>query len=174
MPKTRAQKADIVAKVADKLKRMKAAAFSQISGYTMTDADKLRSQAAEQNVEVFITKKTLLDLAVKEAGIDGLAPKSLEGSILTAVSYEDEVAAAKLLKELSKGKDTIKLMAGILEGKLVTAEQVNALAALPSKQELLSKVVGSLNAPVSGFVNVLAGNLRGLVTVLGAIKDKKA
>ena len=174
MPKTRAQKAEIVAKVADKLKRMKAAAFSQISGYTMADADKLRADAAEKNVDVFVTKRTLLALAAKEAGLEGLDTKGMEGSILTAVSYDDEVSAAKLLKDLAKSKDTIKLTAGILEGKLVTAAEVTALAALPSKQELLGKLVGTLNAPVSGLVNVLAGNLRGLVTVLGAIKEQKS
>ncbi len=182
MPKTRAQKADIVAKVADRLKRMKAAAFAQVSGYTMADADKLRIKAAEQNVEVFITKRTLLALAAKEAGIEGLDASGMEGSILTAVSYADEVSAAKLLKELATTKrlahkdklDTMALVAGILEGKFVTALEVTKLASLPSKQELLGQLVGTLNAPISGFVNVLAGNLRGLVTVLGAIKQQKA
>jgi large subunit ribosomal protein L10 len=182
MPKTKAQKAEIVAKVADRLKRMKAAAFSQVSGYTMEDADKLRAKAAEQNVEVFITKRTLLALAAKEAGIEGMDAEGMEGSILTAVGYADEVSAAKLLKELATSKklenkdknaDTMKLVAGILEGKFVNAEAVNRLAALPTKQQLLGQLVGTLNAPVSGFVNVLAGNLRGLVTVLGAIKEKK-
>lgn len=181
MPKTRAEKADIVAKVADRLKRMKAAAFSQVSGYTMEDADKLRVKAAEQNVEVFITKRTLLALAAKEAGIEGMEADGLEGSILTAVGYADEVSAAKLLKELATTKklankdkvETMKLVAGILEGKFINAEAITRLAALPTKQQLLGQLVGTLNAPVSGFVNVLAGNLRGLVTVLGAIKEKK-
>lgn len=183
MPKTKAQKAEIVAKVADRLKRMKAAAFSQVSGYTMEDADKLRVKAAEQNVEVFITKRTLLALAAKEAGIEGMDAEGMEGSVLTAVGYADEVSAAKLLKELATRKkfekkdknaaDTMTLVAGILEGKFVGAEAVNRLAALPTKQQLLGQLVGTLNAPVSGFVNVLAGNLRGLVTVLGAIKEKK-
>ncbi len=182
MPKTKAQKAEIVAKVADRLKRMKAAAFSQVSGYTMADADKLRVKAAEQNVEVFITKRTLLALAAKEAGIEGMDANGMEGSILTAVGYADEVSAAKLLKELATSKKfeskdkslTMQLVAGILEGRFVNAEEVGRLAALPSRQQLLGQLVGTLNAPVSGFVNVLAGNLRGLVTVLGAIKEKKA
>ncbi len=173
MPKTRAQKADIVAKIADRFRTMKAAAFSETSGFTMEDADKLRVKAKERNVEVFIAKKTLLAKAALDAGIEGLTEDKLEGSILTAVGYGDEVSAAKLLKELSKEKDTIKLILGVLEGKVMTEAEVVQLASLPSKQELLQKLVGSLNAPVSGFVNVLAGNLRGLVTVLGAIQEKK-
>lgn len=173
MAKTREQKRDIVVKIADRMKKMKGAAFSSISGFTMPQADKLRAKAAEKNVEVFIAKKTLLSIAAKEVGIDVDATK-LEGSVLTAVSYGDETSAAKVLKELSKENDQIKLLAGVLEGKLIGEQEVKRLADLPSKEQLLGQLVGTLNAPVSGFVNVLAGNLRGLVTVLGAIKEKKA
>lgn len=174
MPKTRAQKAEIVSKVADRFKSMKAAAFSSVSGYTMAQADALRNKAREANVEVFVAKKTLLKLAAKEAGLPELNTEMLEGSVLTAVAYSDEVSAAKLLKELSKENEAIQLLGGVLEGNIVDAEGVNRLAALPSKQQLLGQLVGTLNAPVSGFVNVLAGNIRGLVTVMNAIKEKKA
>jgi len=68
----------------------------------------------------------------------------------------------------------VSFLGGILEGKFLSKEEVLALAKLPSKQELYAKVVGSLNAPISGFVNVLAGNIRGLVNVLKAIEEKKA
>lgn len=174
MPKSRAQKAGIVEEIAARFRGMKAAAFSEVSGLTMEDADKLRAKAALANVEVFIAKKTLLAMAAKEAGIEGLSANTLSGSILTAVGMSDEVSAAKLLKELMKEKESIKLVAGVLDGRMMSKEEVTQLASLPSKQELLQKLVGTLNAPVSGFVNVLAGNLRGLVTVLGAINEKKA
>lgn len=171
MPKTRAQKAEIVTKVADRFKRMKAVAFSSVSGYTMAQADSLRQKAREADVDVFIAKKTLLKLAAQEAGLPELV--NLDGSVLTAVAYGDEVSAAKLLKELTKQNDQMSLLSGVLEGKVVDADGVQRLAALPSKQQLLGQLVGTLNAPVSGFVNVLAGNIRGLVTVVSAIKDKK-
>ncbi len=174
MPKTRAQKAEIVSKVADRLRRMKGLAFSQISGYTMEDANKLRAKAKELQVEVFVTKRTLLSLAAKEAGIPGLESDGMEGSILTAVGYEDEVSAAKLLKELQKGKEGIKLVGGYVAGQSFNAEEVTRLANLPSKQQLLGQLVGTLQAPISGLVQVLAGNIRGLVTVLGAIRDQKS
>lgn len=174
MPKTRAQKADIVATIADRFRTMKAAAFAQVMGFSMEDADKLRAKAAEKDVEVFIAKKTLLLRAAKEAGITELMADQLSGSIITAVGFSDEVSAAKLLKDLSKEKEAMKLVAGLLDGQFMSQAEVTQLASLPSKQELLQKLVGSLNAPVSGFVNVLAGNLRGLVTVLGAIQEKKA
>lgn len=173
MPKTRAQKAEIVAKVADRFKSMKAAAFSSVSGYTMAQADALREKAREANVDIFVTKKTLLKLAAKEAGLPELSDEILDGSVLTAVAYSDEVSAAKLLKGLTKENEAMSLLGGILEGNVIDAAGVNRLAALPSKQQLLGQLVGTLQAPVSGFVTVLAGNLRGLVTVLGAVKDKK-
>ena len=174
MAKTRQQKEEIVKQIAEDFKNMKSAAFSSISGFGMADADDLRVKAQESNSKVFIAKKTLLQLAAKEAGLDDLDPSKFEGSILTAIAFDDEVSAAKLLKELSKTNEEVKMIAGILEGKAIDADAVTQLASLPSKEELLAKLVGSINAPVSGFVNVLAGNLRGLVTVLGAISEKKA
>ena len=72
-----------------------------------------------------------------------------------------------------KTNDGIVFEAGILEGKGLTAAEVKQLASLPSKEQLLGQLVGTLNAPISGFVRVLAGNLRGLVTVLSAIQEKK-
>jgi large subunit ribosomal protein L10 len=69
--------------------------------------------------------------------------------------------------------ENLKIVGGILGTKELSTAEVNALAKLPSKEELLSKLVGTLNAPVSGFVNVLAGNMRGFVTALQAIADKK-
>lgn len=173
MAKTRSQKEEAVAKLTDKFRRMKAVAFASISGFTMKDADNLRTKGKKNGVDVTVTKKTLLKIAAKEAGQETVDPSAFDGSLLSAFAFEDEVSAAKILSDLAKEKNTIKILGGILEGKMVGADEVKKLAALPSKTELLAKMVGSINAPVSGFVNVLAGNLRGLVTVLKAVQDKK-
>lgn len=174
MAKTRKEKEEIVAGIADDFRTMKSAAFSSISGFTMNQANELRDKARESGAKVFIAKKTLLSLAAKEANVEGLDPANFEGSILTAVSFDDEVTAAKLLKELSKENEDIALVGGVLEGAGIDADAVMQLASLPTKEQLYAQLVGSINAPVSGFVNALAGNMRGLVTVLGAIKDAKA
>lgn len=173
MAKTRKEKEEIVAEVVEKFQKAKAASFSNVSGFTMDQANALREKAEGMDAEVFIAKKTLLALAVKEAGFEGINPQDFAGSVLTAVSYSDEVSSAKLLKELSEENKAMELLAGVLEGKGLTAVEVNQLASLPSKEQLLGQLVGTLNAPVSGFVRVLAGNIRGLVNVLGAIKDQK-
>jgi len=94
--------------------------------------------------------------------------------ILTTVGYNDEVAAAKLIADFAKGREGIEVVGGLLEGSFVDASAINQLSSLPSREELLAKLVGSINMPVSGFVNVLAGNLRGLVYALNAIKESKA
>lgn len=174
MAKSKIQKQEIIDRVVDKFKTMKSAAFTSMSGFTMAQADELRKNAKDLGVEIFVAKKSLLAIAAKEAGLENVDPKSFEGSILTAVSYNDEVSAAKVLKEFAKKNESFVFAAGVLEGKGLTAQEVTQLASLPSKQELLSKMVGSLNAPVTGFVNVLAGNLRGLVTVLDAVRAQKS
>lgn len=173
MAKTRSDKRAIVAEISEQFKRMKGAAFVSVSGFTMTHADALRSKARENNVDIFISKKTLLLLAAKDAGIDGVVPDALQGSILTAVSYGDEVTAAKVLKDFLKDKEIGTFVAGILENRLIGAVDVKRVADLPSKEQLLGQLVGTLQAPISGFVRVLAGNLSGLVTVLDAVKAKK-
>lgn len=172
MSKTREQKEAIVAELADKLGRMKSAVFTSVSGYTMTDADMLRTKGREQGIELMVAKKTLLKRALQEKGIE-MDVTALEGSVLATVGFQDEVSAAKLMADFLKGREAMAILGGILEGKSVDASSIKTLASLPSKQQLLGQLVGTLNAPISGFVNVLAGNLRGLVTVLNAVKDQK-
>ena len=172
MPKTRAQKAEIVDELAQKIGKMKSVVFTRISGYTMDDANSLRQKGREVGVEVMIAKKTLLNRALQSNGFT-IAPDDLEGSILTTIGFDDEVAAAKLIAEFAKDRETIQIVGGILEGKFVGSDAIKQLATLPSREQLLAMLVRSLNAPISGFVNVLAGNLRSLVYVLNAIKATK-
>lgn len=172
MPKTRVQKETIVTELVEKFARIKSAVFTSISGYTMDDANSIRSKGHDQGVEAIVAKKTLLVKALEKSNLT-IAKENLQGSILTTMGYSDEVAPAKLISALIKDRDGIKILGGILEGQFVGAEVIKQLATLPSKEELYAKIVGSINAPVSGFVNALAGNLRNLVYVLNAVKEKK-
>jgi large subunit ribosomal protein L10 len=174
MPKTKEQKEQIVAELTEKLQRSKSAVFTQVSGYTMDDANELRKQAKENDLEVMVAKKTLLEIAVKNAGVQGLNPRELEGSVLTTFGFSDEIAPARVMAKFAKDREGLEMLAGVLEGEGVDAAMVKSLSALPSKEELLAKLVGSINAPVSGFVGVLNANLRNVVGVLNAIKESKA
>ncbi|MFC1787846.1 50S ribosomal protein L10 [Patescibacteria group bacterium] len=172
MPKTREQKEQIVKELTDKLGRTKSVVFTSISGYTMNDADSLREQGRTQGVELGITKKSLLVRALKDQGIE-MNKNQFEGSVLSSFGYDDEVSPAKIISDFIKQRETMEILGGVLEGVFVDADSIKRLAKLPSKQQLLAQVVGTINAPVSGFVNVLAGNLRGLVGVLNNIKESK-
>jgi len=89
------------------------------------------------------------------------------------MSQVDEVAAPKIIAKMAKINENLKIKGGLLGTEILNEEQMMNLAKLPSKEELLAKLVGSLNAPINGFVNVLAGNIRGLVNVLNAISQAK-
>ena len=132
----------------------------------------LRNKLREQGIDYQVAKKTLINLAVKDTKVADFDATKLEGAIAVAFSYEDEVAAAKTIKQYSKDEDKVQIVAGIMEGKLLSKEEVEQLASLPSKQELYAKVVGTMNAPVSGFVRVCAGPLSAFARVVGAYKEK--
>jgi len=172
MAQTKEQKKAIIHDLADKLKQSKAVVFSDYKGLEVKDMMALRRELKKEGVDFKVAKKTLMDLALKEAGLE-IDMKKMEGQISMAISSQDEVAAAKIIAKLAKINENIKMVGGILGTKELSVEEVKALALIPGKQELLAKLVGTLNAPVSGFVNVLAGNLRGLVNVLKAVADSK-
>jgi large subunit ribosomal protein L10 len=172
MPKSRQQKEAVVGEVADRLGRAKGAVFASYEKLPTKDIEGLRKKLEDANIDYTVVKKTLLKLAFERAGVAG-DPKEIEGNFATITGYGDEVASAKIVKDFIKTHNAMAVLGGVLEGRLISAQEVLALAALPSRQELLAKMVGSMSAPISGFVNVLAGNLRGLLTALTAIKDQK-
>lgn len=176
MPKTKEQKKEILRDLAEKVSKAKSVIFARFNKLTVKENQDLRNVLRKEEGEYYVAKKTLMDLAFKDSKIEGLDIKNFAGQIATVFGYGDEAAPAKtvaLFKKKLEDKEKIELIGGILEGKFVTAEEANALANLPSRQELYAKIVGSLNAPISGFANVLAGNLRSLVYVLKAIESKK-
>lgn len=166
------QKRELVKDLAKKLKDSKAVVFSDYKGLPVKDMTVLRRELKASGIELKVLKKTLISLAMKDAGIE-MNVKKLEGQIALAVSGKDEVVAAKIIAKAAKANENLKIVGGILGIKELSAAEVNALAKVLSKEELLAKLAGTLNAPVSGFVNVLAGNLRGLVQALKAISETR-
>lgn len=176
MPKNKIQKQEILRNLSEKFKKSKSVVFAGFNALTVKDNENLRAQLRKENSEYYVAKKTLMNIAFKDQMAD-LNVRDMDGKLAAIFSYEDEVAPAKILGNFRKDKDKearVFFLGGILENKLLTKAEVEALSKLPSKQELYAKLVGSLNAPVSGFVNVLAGNLKNLVYVLKAIEEKKA
>jgi len=176
MPKTKAQKKVILDELADKVARAKSIIFTRYNGLTVKDNEALRIKLRQENNEYFVAKKTLFDLALKDKAIAGLNIKGFIGQVAAVFGYGDEVSPAKIVGQFKKEKDKegkIEFIGGILENKFLNEQEVASLSTLPSKQELYAKIVGSINAPVSGFVNALAGNIRNLVQVLKAVSEKK-
>jgi len=173
MAKTRAKKESEVKVITDGLKGAKSVVFADISTLKVSDSTDLRRKARKENIDIVTAKKTLLRLAFKEAGLASIDASAFKGSVALLLGMGDEVAPAKVFETFRKTHENVSLLGGLFEAKLMSAEDVKTLASLPSKQELLARVVGSISSPLSGLVNVLQGNLRGLVYVVNAIKDSK-
>lgn len=174
MPKTKLQKQEILRTLSEKIKGAKSIVFTEFNALGVKDNEELRKKLRDGGSEYLVAKKTLIDIAFKNEKIDTVDAKGFEGKVAVVFGNDDEVAPAKALAEFKKTHaDKINFVGGLLDGKFITGEEVSALAKIPSKTELYAKLVGSLNAPISGFVNVLAGNIRGLLTVLKAIEEKK-
>jgi large subunit ribosomal protein L10 len=174
MAKSRQKKESEIKEFVDGFTNANAVVFADLSSLKVNDASSFRRTASKEDVGINTAKKTLLKIALKEAAVTSVDIGTLGGSVSMLFGMGDAVAPARILEAFRKDHDKVKILGGILEDKWLTPAEVLALAKLPSKQQLLGQLVGVMNAPVSGFVNVLAGNLRGLVTVLGAVKDAKA
>lgn len=173
MPKTRVQKEVQLAKLADKLQSSKAVILTEFTGLTMEDFDNLRAKARAEGVSFQVAKNTLLDKAAQQVGIEGLVTQKGGKQIAVATDGDDEVAISKLIYQFAKDhKEKIKIFAGVIEKKMVSIDIINQLALLPSREVLLAKLVGSIHAPISGFVRVLNGPTQGFYNVIKALSSK--
>ncbi|RMF47547.1 MAG: 50S ribosomal protein L10 [Deltaproteobacteria bacterium] len=169
----RTGKEQLVAELAGKLASVKAAFIADYRGLTVEQANDLRNKLREAGVEYQVVKNTLLKLAIRDTE-SACLEEFLQGPTAIAMAGEDPVAPAKVLSEFAKANDKFELKGGMLDGKKLDISGIKALSDLPSREVLLAKVLGSMNAPVSNFVGVLAAVPRSLVQVLAAIQDKKA
>lgn len=173
MQQTKQQKEALVAEVADKIKGSKALVFANFKGVSVKNITAIRRELRKSGSSWQVLKKTLLNIALKNAGVE-VDARALDGQVGVAFS-QDEVAAAKVIADFQKAnKDvTLTIEGGALGAKSLTANEVKALAKLPSQDELRAQLVGTLQAPIAGFVRTLSANLSGLVQVLKAIEEKK-
>lgn len=174
MAKTRKQKEEELKDLIEKLKKNKSVVFCDYTGLDVASVEELRKSLRAEEVDYKVAKKTLLTKALKKAGILGIEVKELKGQLSVAFGYKDEVAPAKLISKFRKSHEQMTFLGGIYENKFIGIEEVERLAAIPSREELLAKVVGSISAPISGTVRVLSGVLRNFVGALRAIKDVKS
>lgn len=175
MAKSRVKKQTELRTLVERAGQAKSVVFANFNGLGVQASESLRNALREEQAEMLVAKKTLIDLAFKDKGLEGFSARKMDGQLAAVFGFGDEVVPAKLVAKYKKENEgKLDFAGGILEGRFISAAEVTELAKLPSKQELLGQLVGTLNAPVSGFVNALAGNLRNLVYVLKAIEEQKA
>lgn len=165
------KKQQIVEQLAERLNGAVAGVLVEYRGISVEQDTKLRRQFREAGVEYNVVKNTMMRFAINNTELLELDPV-LNGPTALATSTSDLVAPAKVIAQFAKENDKLVVKSGFLEGKVISVSEVNRLASLPSKEQLIAQVLGGLNAPIAGFANVLNANITGLVRVLDAIAKK--
>lgn len=155
-----------------KLDKAKAIYFTDYLGLDVVSVTKLRKNFVEKDVEFTVAKNTLIKLAAKEVGISGV-DEFLEGPTAIAFGYEDPTSPARVIKEFLKDFDKPSVKGMIFDGEIFTSDQFDKIANLPSKEQLLSKLVGMLNSPMSKLSSTLNGSVSGLLGRLTQLNSKK-
>ncbi|MBE3597194.1 MAG: 50S ribosomal protein L10 [Hydrogenibacillus sp.] len=171
-----AAKIEAVEELVEHLGKSAAAVLVEYRGLNVAQMTELRKRMREAGVHFKVYKNTLISRAAQAVGLGGLSAY-LEGPTAVVVSPVDPVLAAKLVVELQKKMEPLKIKAGVLEGKVLSAEETEALAKLPSREELIAKVVGSFKSPLYRIAGVL-GNivhtpLRNFMHGLKAVAEQK-
>ena len=163
----------VVEDIKQKIQDAKSVVLVKFNGLTVAQDTELRREFSKNNVEYKVLKNTLIRRAFNDLGITDF-DEDLNGP--TSVAFgADETGAAKVIVEAAKKyEDKVAVKCAYVEGGKVDVAGVQALAAMPSKEELIAKMLGSLQAPISNFVGVLSAMPRSLVIALNAVAEKKA
>jgi large subunit ribosomal protein L10 len=168
----RPEKVAMIAELKATMQSAKGVVLTDFRGIKVAQDTKLRRKMREAGVEYTVIKNNMASIAAKEAGIEGL-DGFLKGPLSMVSSAKDPVAPAKLISEFIKENRIMEIKGGLVEGKVIDAEAVKALASLPPREVLIARLLGSMQSPITGFVNVLQGNIRNLVYALEAVRQQK-
>jgi large subunit ribosomal protein L10 len=161
-----------VQKLAEKFKVMKGLIVMEYHGINVEEISDLRSKLCAFGSEYTVVKNTLSKIALKQVGID--VGGNFSGPTALVVDVNDNImSSAKVVVEFIKSNSKLKIKAGFLEGKFISASELVQLSSLPSKEVLIVRALGGMKAPVTGFVSILAANIKAFVTVLEAKAAKK-
>lgn len=161
----------LVEEIKEKFSKAKTIAFVDYRGLTVAEDTELRKKFRESGCDYKVYKNRLMLKALSDLGIECPA-NNLEGTTAVAIGYKDEVAPAKIVCDCVKETKKMAIKFGILNGVSVDAKNIEALAKLPSKEELIAKLLGTLNNTASSLCRVLSAPSRGLVVALNAVATK--
>ncbi|MBA2362060.1 MAG: 50S ribosomal protein L10 [Chloroflexia bacterium] len=162
-----ARKEELVVELRELIERSTAVIVTDYRGLSVSAITDLRSQLRGANSEYHIAKNTLASRAAQSAGVEGLDP-ALSGPTALAFAFGDPAAPAKVLNEFARTSRILTIRAGLLNNKLISAEDVSTLATLEPREVLLAKVLGGFNAPIASFVGVLSASISSIAYVLQA------
>lgn len=163
----------VVAEIKGDMDRAQSMILIDYRGLTVGEVTDLRSQFRKAGVQYEVLKNTMLTLAARELGIEGL-DEYLKGPTAVAFGFDDPVAPAKIITEYIKKNKKISVKGGMVDKKVIDAAGVTALAELPPREVLIAKMMGSMNAPITNFVGVLSGVIRKFVYTVEAVRKQKA
>jgi len=169
MALTKEQKKKVVEKLKEKIAKQKSMVFVAIEGLKAAELFDLRKRLKAADCLLIVAKKTLLNIAFKEEKME-FDVEDLEGQLALIFGFGDEMMPAKTAYQFVETNQKLKILGGFFEDKFIDAEEIITLAKIPSKKELLAKVVGSISAPISNFIYTLQANIKGLITVLARAK----
>lgn len=168
----RPDKEAAVKEIEEKLKEAKSLVITDYIGLDVAEMTELRAKLREAGVDYKVVKNTLARIAANNSDLSEIN-EFFNGPTAVAFGIDDVVAPAKILDEFAEDHEVLEIKGGYLNGEIISKEKVESLAKIPSRDELLGKAFASMKAPITGFVNVLNGNLRNFVNVLSQIKDQK-
>jgi large subunit ribosomal protein L10 len=169
--KTREQKEQLAKLAQDQIKQSKIVIFTDYSGMTVADMAGLRARLTENENKYQVIKNALIDIAAQKENYKTQIKKE-KTQTAVVFGYSDEVLPAKALVEFIKQSEKPRIIGGLYNGEVISAEDVEKIASIPSRQQLEARLVGTIAGPITGMVNVLQGNIRGLVSILNQYKDK--
>ena len=147
--------------------------FVDYRGLTFSEATELRARLAKVDASLKVVKNTLAKIAAADAGVEGLS-ELLQGPTAIAYCHGDPVRVAKTIQDFIREKKKAAIRGGKLQRSLLSTSDVETLAALPSREQLIAQVVRAIASPLAGLANVLNGPLRGLVVVLAQVQEQRA
>jgi large subunit ribosomal protein L10 len=169
---TKAQKNDKIVEIKETIANAKVAIVADYRGLSVAKITDLRRRLQAEQGELTVVKNTLAIKAIEGTKYEALT-EFLKGPTAIAFGYADEVSPARILAKFAKENDKVKLRGGVLDGKALSESAVDALAKLPSKEELYAKMLGSINSPATGIVGCVQGVMRGLVIAMDGVRKQK-
>ncbi len=169
----RPEKVQAVVELQERLRRARGLILADFRGLSVPEMETLREELRKNGVEFRVVKNTLFGIAAHSLQLQGL-DGFLQGPTAVAIAYDDPTVPARVMVEFIRQYRKLELKGGLVEGRVVDAAGVRALAELPSRSELVARVVGGIQAPLAGLLGVLTGLQRGLVYVLDQIRKQRA